>query len=318
VHLRAYARLSTAYSPLSSKPHNLRALKEMIDIARRTDMSLQVSHLMLAFRKTWPMADECLGMIEDARSEGIDIMMDAYPYTFANGFIVSALPPWFVAKLPEGYKSWWARTRVRAETAIGFQRAGYSLYKLCQVMDASVKGWEDLSGLTIDEIAHQWKTSPSDVILKLSESSEKQATILMHSLAGEPGNEKHLEAIVSHDLCLFGSDALIRSKGYPSPAAFGTFPKILGEYVRERKLFSIENAVKRMTSASANRFGIKERGTLEPGRAADVVVFDPQTISETPPAGKPTGIHHVFLNGMHVVKDGDYVGAVRGGRVLRP
>ncbi len=321
VHLKTYCRASVVYSPLYVKPHNLRALKEMIDIARRTGISLQVSHLMLIFRKTWPLVDECLKLIENARREGIDILIDAIPYSALNGSVTTLLPPWFIAKLPEGYKSWRARTRVRIENPIGYRRMGYS-YKYIQVMDAAVEGWDDLSGLTIPEIANKWKTSPTEVVLRLSEYSRGHAAILCHNVAGEAGNEKSLAAILSHGLCLFGTDTLIMSKGYPNPAAFGAFPRILGYYVRERKLFSVENAVKRMTSASADRFGLKERGRLEPGKAADVVIFDPGTTSETPPLGgkpadKPVGIHHVFLNGVHVVKDGTYVGGARVGRVLR-
>jgi N-acyl-D-amino-acid deacylase len=321
VHLKTYCRLSGVYSPLYTKPHNLRAIKEMIDIARRTGISLQVSHLMLMFRSTWPLVNECLEMIESARREGIDIMMDVIPDSTLNGSIASLLPPWFIAKLPEGYKSWRSRTRVRIENPVGFRRMGYS-YQYIQVMDAAVEGWDDLSGLTVPEIANKWKTSPSDVVLKLSEYSKGHAAILCHNVAGEPGNEKPLEAILSHDLCLFGTDTLIRSQGYPNPAAFGAFPKILGYYVRERKLFNVENAVKRMTSASADRFGLKDQGLLEPGKAADVVIFDPQTISETIPGGekpasRPTGIYHVFLNGHHVVRDGSYVKGARAGRVLR-
>jgi N-acyl-D-aspartate/D-glutamate deacylase len=114
----------------------------------------------------------------------------------------------------------------------------------------------------------------------------------------------------------------MKSRGYPNPAAVGTFPKILGDYVREKKLFSIEDAVRRMTSASADRFGLKDRGILAPGKAADVVVFDPDTIADTPPVGdqpavKPKGIQHVFINGNHVVKDGSYVDGLRTGLVLR-
>jgi N-acyl-D-aspartate/D-glutamate deacylase len=159
-------------------------------------------------------------------------------------------------------------------------------------------------------------------LLKLSKSSQGKAAILYHGLSGELGNEKPLDTILSHDLCLFETDTLIRGGGYPNPATFGAYPRILGYHVRERKLFSIENAVKRMTSASADRFALKERGRLEPGKAADVVVFDPQTIFETvplgnKPAGKPTGIYHVFLNGQHVVREGCYVRGVRAGTVLR-
>jgi len=321
VHLRTYCRASASYSPLYFKPHNLRALREMIDVARRTGMSLQVSHLMLLFRSTWPLVDKCLEIIDDARREGIDIMIDAIPYTDLNGTVATLLPPWFIAELPGAYRRKRARTRVRIENTLGFRRMGYS-YEHVQLMDAAVEGWEELSGLTIPEIAARWKTSPTDAVLKLCEDSKGHAAILCRNAAGETGNEKHLDAILSHSLCLFETDALIRGKGYPNPAALGAFPGILGHYVREKKLFSMEDAVKRMTSASADRFGLKDRGRLEPGKAADVVVFDPQTISETVPggrnpAGKPAGIHHVFLNGQHVVREGTYVAGARAGRVLR-
>jgi N-acyl-D-amino-acid deacylase len=320
VHLKTYCRASASYSLLSLKPHNLLALKEMIDIAQRTGISLQVSHFMLAFRKTWPLIDECLKVIENARREGIDIMIDAIPYSDLNGSVVTLLPPWFIAKLPRGYGSRRARVRVCIENPIGYRRVGYS-YQSCQLMDAAVEGWDDLSGLTIPEIFNKWKTSPTEVVLKLSEYSKGHAAILCHNVAGETGNENHLDAILSYNLCLFETDTLIKSRGYPNPAAFGAFPKILGYYVRGKKLFSIEDAAKRMTSASADRFGLYDRGRLEPGKAADIVMFDPEIISETvpvskKPASRPIGICHVFLNGQHVVRDGSYVRGMRAGRVL--
>ena len=189
-------------------------------------------------------------------------------------------------------------------------------------MDAGVPGWEELNGLMIPEIARRWKMSPFNAMLKLSQESKGAALMLFHTYSGEPGNEAPIESVLSHDLCLFETDAALKSAGYPNPAGRGTFPKILGDYVRERKLFSIENAVKRMTSASADRFGLKDRGVLAPGKAADVVVFDPETISDTPPvgpqpAGKPKGIKHVFINGKQVVKEGSYIKGSRPGRVLR-
>jgi N-acyl-D-amino-acid deacylase len=323
VHLRTYLRFSTAYSLLSSKPHNLLALQEMIDVARSTGVSLQLSHAVLFFRVTWPTIDRYLGMIEEGRRQGVDVMMDAIPYTALNGSVSTLLPLWFIASLPRGYKSRWARLRVNVEyNPLVFRRSGYDVKKQVRLMDAGVKGWEDLSGLPIGEIARKWGVSTMDAALRLCEASDGRAAILCQEAAGEPGNEKHLENILSHSVCLFGSDALIRSQGYPNAAAFGTFPKVLGYYARERKLFSVEDAVRRMTSASADRFGLKDRGRLEAGKAADIVVFDPQTISEAPSAGpetpgRPVGIRHVLLNGTHVVKDGAYVVGARAGRVLR-
>ena len=322
VHLRTYAKVGAGYSPLSLMPHNLLALQEMIGVARSTGVSLQVSHAMMLFRDAWPTVDRYLGMIGEARSQGVNVMIDAIPYTQINGSVSALLPLWFIARLPQGYKSRWARMRVNVEMAFVFRRVGYDYKKQVRLMDAGVGGWEDLSGLTIGEIDRKWGVSPMDALIRLCESSNGRAAVLCQAAAGEPGDEKPLEAILSHSSCLFETDALIRSRGYPNPAAFGTFPKVLGHYARERKLFSVEDAIMKKTSASADRFGLKERGRLEPGKAADVVVFDPQTVSETPPvgpspAGKPVGIHHVFLNGTHVVKDGAYASGVRAGKVLR-
>jgi len=196
------------------------------------------------------------------------------------------------------------------------------LYRDFQVMDAAVPGWEDLNGLTIAEIAERWGTSPFAAMLQMAEAGRGATLMLFHTYSGEPGKEGPLEAVVSRDYCLFETDAAIKSAGYPNPAGLGTFPKVLGDFVRERKLFSLENAVQRMTSMSAERFGLADRGLLKPGKAADLVVFDPQTIADTPPkgpepAGKPQGIKHVFINGRQVVKDGVYIEGVRVGRVLR-
>jgi N-acyl-D-aspartate/D-glutamate deacylase len=137
-----------------------------------------------------------------------------------------------------------------------------------------------------------------------------------------PINPERLQSLMWHNVASVGYDAATKSRGYPNPAALGTFPKILGHYVREKKLFSIEKAIQRMTSASAQRFGIKDRGVLAPGKAADIVIFNPETVSETPPlngkpAGKPNGILHVFVNGTQVVKDCNYIDLARAGQVLK-
>jgi N-acyl-D-aspartate/D-glutamate deacylase len=141
------------------------------------------------------------------------------------------------------------------------------------------------------------------------------------SSSGEPGNEGPLSRVLGHDRCLFETDTVIKRSGYPNPATMGAFPKILGDFCRQRRLFTLENAVRRMTSASAERFGLTDRGLLKPGMAADVVVFDADTIAETPaagatPAGRPRGIEHVFINGSRVVSDGSFQGGRRAGRIL--
>ena len=318
VHLKAYAKISPLYPvTIFSKPHNIRALKEMLNIARQTGVKLQVSHVTFSGRKTWPTAENYIRMIDDAHQEGIDLMVDAFPYTYGNTTIDVFLTPRFIEAMPASFRSRWARMKHQYMEDIGFRMLGTS-YEDFQLMDAAIEGWEELSGLTIPEIARKRNTSPFNIVLTLSEASEGAALILYHGV----NSEQVLEYVLSHDLCLFETDAVTKSRGYPNPAALGTFPKILGHYVRERKLFGIEKAIQRMTSASAKRFGIKDRGILAPGKAADIVIFNPETISEIPPlngkpAGQPNGILHVFVNGTQVVKNGNYTGSVGAGRVLR-
>jgi N-acyl-D-amino-acid deacylase len=318
VHLKSYAKISRFYSPkILSKPHNLRALREILNIARQTGVKLQVSHLMFAGRMTWPTAEDFLKMIDDARREGIDVMVDVFPYTYGNTTIDMLLSPEFIASMPASFSRKWARMKLRYMMEMGFPMVGMS-YEDLQLMDAAIEGWEDLSGLTISEIAREKNTSPFNIVLTLSEASHGAAVILCHALS----NEQILERVLSHDLCLFETDAVTKRKGYPNPAALGTFPKILGQYVREKKLFSVEKAVQQMTSASAKRFGITDRGILEPGKAADIVIFNPEIVSETPPldgkpAGQPKGVQHVFVNGTQAIRDGNYTDSVRAGQVLR-
>jgi N-acyl-D-amino-acid deacylase len=321
VHTKALSKISPCYPATYLKPHNLRALREMLDIAKKTGVRLQISHFIFVGRKSWSTADACLRMVDEARREGLDVMIDAFPYTCGNTTINVVFPYWFLARLPAGYGNPWARARLRAEFGISFGLVGF-FYRDFQVMDAAVPGWEELNGLTIEQIASKWAMSPLKALLKLSEASQGRTLMLFHTYSGEPGNEGPLESVLRHEACLFETDVVVKSTGYPNPAALGTFPRILGNYVRDKKFFSLENGINRMTLASADRFGIKDRGSLLPGKVADVVVFDPQKISDTPPsgalpAGKPKGISHVFLNGVQVVKDGSYVPGSRAGRVLR-
>jgi N-acyl-D-amino-acid deacylase len=322
VHLKAQSVVSPCYANVPSPiPHNERALSEMLDCARRTGCRLQVSHFIFVGRSTWGTADRCLQLVEEARHDGIDVMIDAFPVTCGNTTILAPFPYWFLADLPAAFDSEEMQRRLEPELDFGFAFVGFT-YSDFQVMDAAVPGWEDLNGLRITEIARKWGCTPFAALFKLAAASRGAALMLFHAYSGEPGNEGVLEKVLTHDLCLFETDAAIKSTGYPNPAALGAFPRILGEYVRNRKLFSLENAVKRMTSESARRFGLKDIGLIKPKMAADIVIFNPETILDTPflntqAAGKPSGIDHVFINGRHAVKSGDYVTGIQAGRVLR-
>ena len=321
VHLKALSAVSPTYPVTTFKPHNLLALKEMLEIARKTGISLQVSHFIFVGRRSFWTAEKAVKMVEQARSEGVDVMFDAFPYMCGNTTITVVLPHWFLKRTPEAYHNPWLRMRLKAELEIGFGLVGFT-YKDFQVMEVCVQGLDQLNGLTIPEIAAQWNTSNFDALLRLCEESHGGTLMLFHAYSGVSGREGVIENVLSNRLCLFETDAVFKSRGYPNPSAIGAFPRILGPLVRDRRLFSLEESVNRSTYASAQRFNISDRGVISPGKAADIVVFNPDTISDTPPvgkkpAGKPRGIHHVFINGRHVVQDGAMKELQRAGKVLR-
>ena len=321
VHLKALSRLSPTYPPTCITPHNVRALKEMIAVAQKTDIRLQLSHLVFVGKSSWSTAARCLRLIEDARKSGLDIMFDAFPYTFGNTTMDAVLPYWYIAMRENGTLKPWAKLLARAELRLGFLLLGFS-YNDFQLMDGSIDDWTPLNGYRIPEIARRWGMSPFETVLRFSEKTRGSALVLLHTYSGAPGDESVLDTVLSHRLCLFETDAITRYGGYPNPAAKGAFPNILGRHVREYHHFSLHDAVFRMTGASAARFNLKNRGTLARGKAADITVFDPATVAETlpaglQPAGRPKGIRHVFINGTQVVKDGSYISGVRSGHVLR-
>jgi N-acyl-D-amino-acid deacylase len=322
VHLKALSRISPCYPLTTPRAHNELALEEMLGIARRTGIRLQLSHFIFVGRRSWSTAERCIEMVEKARADGVDVMIDAFPYTCGNTTIMAPFPYWFLENLPESYNRLSSRLRLRLEMGIGLRLVGF-VYKDFQVMDAAVPGWEKLNGLRITDVARLWNCSPFNAMVKLAEKSKGATLMLFHSYSGEDSDESVLERVLTHDLCLFETDVAIKKTGYPNPAGLGTFPRILGRYVREKKLLSLENAINRMTLASAERFSLKGIGKLEAGYSADIVMFNADTIADTPPdngqpAGKPKGVETVYINGTLVVEKGDYVTGLQPGRVLKP
>ena len=321
IHMKALSRLSPCYPLTMLAAHNIKALQEALLLAEKTGAALQLSHFIFVGRKSWSTVDEALDLVEGARARGVDVMIDAFPYTCGNTTILAPVPYWFLAKIPGAYSNALLKARLRLELAVGFRLLGFS-YPDFQVMDSGIPGYEDLNGLRITEIAEKWNCSPFTAMLTLAEKSRGATLMLYHTYSGEPGFEEPLEKVLSRDYCLFETDAAIKANGLPNPSATGTFPRILGRFVRDRKLFSLEEAVRRMTHASAERFGLKDVGCLAPGKAADLVLFDPRTIADNPggdrqAAGRPEGIRRVLLNGQTVVNNGIYVEGVRPGRVLK-
>lgn len=322
VHMKALSKLSPVYPVTYMKPHNIRAIREMITIAEKTGVKLQLSHFIFVGRHSWHLADQGLELVDRAIDDGVDVMVDAFPYTCGNTTVNVVFPYWFLDSLPDGYSSFFKVLRLKLELEVGFRLVGF-IYKDFRIMDAVTDAFRDLNGLNIVEVSKKWKTTPFKALLRLSRETNGDALMLFSAYSGDDSNQDVLEKVLSYDRCLFETDAILRRSGYPNPASMGTFPKILGTYVRDKNLFSMENAIMRMTSKSAERFSINDRGRIEPGMAADMVVFDPGTISDaadkdTGVPEKPAGIRYVFVNGKKMVHDGSFIDdGVSPGKILR-
>lgn len=311
VHGRAYSFASGFYRERGGTSHNVLSLEEMIDVARDTGVRLQYSHLMFAGTKTHPTYAQCLEVMDRAISEGVDVMIDTYPYHCGNSIINVVLPPWFLANIPANYNDDQALARVERGLDNMSRNVGFG-YEDVQLTFAGHPDFDPFNGMFIDEIAGELDMPPASVVVALSEKTNGRARILNHNYS----NMEIIDALISHPACLFMTDSVVSAEGVQNPASFGAFPLLL-QYARDRKLASLEESVRKMTGASAERLDVKDRGLLRPGLAADITVFDWEnikdnnTVAETNMA--PTGIEAVFINGRQVKKDGVVDGSANAG-----
>lgn len=302
VHGRAYSFLSGFYPRGDGTPHNVLSLMEMIDVSRQTGVRLQYSHLMFAGTKTHPTYRQCLDVLDQAIEEGIDVQIDTYPYHCGNSVINVVLPPWFLSDIPANYHNKEAVARAEGGLEAMSKHIGFG-FKDIQLTFANNQDYNPYNGMFIDEIADKAGITPSRVVLELSEKTRGRARILNHNYS----DMEIIDALIAHPACLFMTDSIVSMQGVQNPASFGAFPLTL-QYARDRNLASLEETVRKMTGASAERLGIKDRGLLKKGFAADVTVFDWQNIQDnntlTETDQVPDGIEAVFINGTQVKKDG--------------
>lgn len=306
-HLRAYATRSLFFD--SNAPHNLLAVREMIEVARRAKTPLQISHLIFVGRRTWPTVREVLADIEAARNDGVEVTFDTFPYTAGNTTIRVIFPAWAQNRMVEHLHSadGWARLRESFRPLSAFIAEG------AQLMWAANPAFAHLEGKFFGEIAASLKLDPVEAYLTIARESRAQARVMMHLYSGDDAHEETLCAAMAHPLNIFEMDTILTSHQHQNPASFGTYPKILGHYVREMGLLSLESAIHKMTGMAAEKMRLGGRGFIREGYAADLVMFDPATIScaadFTHPELSPQGIEHVMVNGSAVVADGKWCGA---------
>lgn len=297
------------------------ALEEMAALHRATGVPLHISHLKIIGRRNWHLAEAVLGFFEASRAAGIDVTFDQYPYTAGSTLLSVLLPPWAreggvepaLARLRDPA----ARDRMRRDIAEGLPGweniAGLCGWEGIMVAGVASEASRGLEGERIAHLAGRRRADPFDAVADLLIEERMQV-----SMVDFYGSEENVRAFAAHRLQTVGTDGIVA--GRPHPRLWGTFPRILGRFVREEGLEPLEEAVRKMTGAAANRLGLTDRGILRPGLAADLVVFDPETVedraSHDDPALPPAGIEWVFANGVAVVEKGAATGATPG-RVLR-
>jgi N-acyl-D-amino-acid deacylase len=307
----------------------LEALDELIHIAREANVPAEVYHFKAAGRQNWGKTDAAIAKIEAARNEGLKITADVYTYPAGATGLNATMPPWvqeggfdrWVARLKDpGIRTKVAREmRTPTETWENFfVGAGPDGILLSGFKSEALK---PLTGKTLTEVAKMRGKSPEETAMDLviEDGSRVDAVFFLMS---EENLRKKLRlpwvSFASDSGSLSNEGPFLRSN--PHPRAYGNFARWLGRYVRDEQLVPLEEAIRRLTSLPAENIRIKERGRLAEGYFADIVVFDPATIRDHATFDKPhqyaTGVQHVFVNGVQVLKDGEHTGATPG-RVVR-
>ena len=309
----------------------LEAVDELIAIARAAGIGAEIYHLKAAGIENFDKLETVFERIEGARSEGLDISADMYTYTAGATGLDASMPPWVQEG---GYKAWAERLqdpeiRARLEKEITTPTDDWENFFLASGPEKMILvGFKNpdlkhLTGKTLAEVAEMRETSPVVTMMDLVvEDGSRVGTIYFLM------SEDNIRKKIAQPWMTFGSDAESMAPegkfllSNPHPRAYGTFARLLGKYVRDEQVISLQEAVRRLTSLPAANLKIRERGVLEEEYFADVVVFDPEAIQDHATFAEPhqfaTGVQHVIVNGVPVLVDGEHTGATPGRFVKGP
>lgn len=293
----------------------LSALDEAIDLARHSGVSLQISHFKVMGEKNWPLAEKALQKIEEARKSGVDVNFDVYPYTETGSVLYVYLPAWAA----EGGKKMLLRRlkEKHLRKKIVFEMKEIHEYEYEKAIVAISALDKNLPERKISKIASARGISAEEAVVDLLLASEGRVITLLECL-----DEANVKKAIAHPLAIIASDGAGYNIDHKDtgelvhPRCFGTFPRVLGKYVREEKLLTLEEAVKKMTSMPAKKLGLIDRGILQKNGVADIVVFDPEKIIDKSTAEEPyqysEGISEVLVNGKLVLEKGKMTGEMAG------
>jgi N-acyl-D-amino-acid deacylase len=288
---------------------------------------VQIAHVKASGRENWGKMDRVLRMIDHARARGVDVTGDVYPYPAGSTKMDNLLPAWMhdggISKLLERLADPKLRQRAIADCLVDGERwrTGSGGMGWDEIMIATCSKPE-LPGLHLAELARRTGKEPAQAMMDLVLEERAGVSMVVFSQS-----EDNVGTALSYAHNMVGSDSLSLHAGAgphpgkPHPRSYGTFPRVLGVYCREKRLFSWESAVHKMTGMAATKLGLKDRGLLQAGRAGDITLFDPATVSDAAtfpdPHRYPVGIPYVIVNGQ-VVVDGAHYHARPAGRVLTP
>ena len=296
------------------------AVLEAISIGVQAGLGVEISHLKASGTSAWGKTSRLLALIEDYAERGFDVSADAYPYTAASTGLASLLPSWVreggTDEMLKRLQNPKVLERIREE----FKRYGVMgdrYVEWSRIVVSYSPSHGEAEGRALSKLADDWSLTPLETVAKLLIDDEGVTGMILHVMC-----EEDVERVVAHPLVAVGSDGYVRrfGEGKPHPRNYGAFPRVLAEYVRRRRLLTLPEAVRKMTSLPARKLKLWDRGLIRPGMKADIVVFNPHTVRDTAtfedPHRYPRGIGYVLVNGTVVVEDGRHTGA-KPGRVLR-
>ena len=310
----------------------IEAVEELMRISREAKIPAEIYHLKAAGKDNWPKMDRVLAMIEKARADGLPITANMYNYPAGGTGLDACLPPW---TLDGGYEALFKRLEdpaMRKKIAAEVQQPSdkWENFYLAAgspdrilVVGFKNEALKPLTGKSLATVAKERGKDPIETAMDLILEDRSRVGTIYFLMS-----EENMRKQVKKDWVSFGSDEASQApegaflKSNPHPRAYGNFARLLGQYAREEKLITLEEAVRRLTSLPARNLGLQDRGVLKEGMFADVAVFDPKTIADRATFEHPhqyaVGMKHVLVNGVPVLKDGEHTGATPGRAVWGP
>ena len=298
--------------------HLIESVQEAIEIGWQADLPVQISHHKVSGQANHGKIQESLALLQRTRDKGLDVTADQYPYIAGSTTLQSVLPPWSqeggVDSVISRLNDVESRGRIREELldATGETRMGAGLGGII-ISSVATEANQRLIGLSITEIGDLRNQDAVDVVFDLLVEEECAVGIVAFMMS-----EDDVRSVMAHPTTMIGTDGLF-APGNPHPRVYGTYPRILGRYVRGKGLLTMEEAVRKMTSFPAQKLGLASKGVIRPGADADIVIFDPATVIDKATFQHsrqyPVGIEYVLVNGQVCVERGEFTGRTAG-RVL--